>query len=84
MSELPSAASKAEIRTVLRQIYNEAGAPNVNQAWNVLKLQMPDASRSRVREVLREPEFVRLRRQPGKRRVVSAAEIGAVEHSIAE
>jgi hypothetical protein len=57
---------KAEIRKVLRNVFDRAGAnpPNINQAWDLIKHQIP-ASRSRVREVLKEDEFARRRRKPG-------------------
>jgi hypothetical protein len=64
-----SSASKPQIRKILRQIYDEAGdnRPNMNRAWDLLKVLIPDARRSRVREVLREPEFARRRRGPGRK-----------------
>jgi hypothetical protein len=73
-------ASKLEIREALRKIYDEADAdpPNVNRAWDLAKVQLPHARRSRVREVLGEEEFFRQRRQPGKRRLVRVTEIPAV------
>src|ERR1700730_17401420 len=76
-------ASKAEIRLALREIYNRSVAkgPNINQAWDSIKMLIQGAPRSRVREVLSEPEFARLRREPGKRRFVSAAEIPAAKLS---
>ena len=52
---------KPEIRTALRKI------PNVNRAWNLIKVLLPDATRSRVREVLNEEEFARRRRGPGRK-----------------
>jgi hypothetical protein len=47
-----------EIRDRLRKLNEEAGdnPPNVNRAWDLIKVQMP-APRSRVREVLKEDEF---------------------------
>jgi hypothetical protein len=76
-------ASKAEIREVLRKIYDEAGAdpPNVNRAWDLAKVKLPHARRSRAREVLSEEEFYRQRREPGKRRLVRVTEIPAVGFS---
>jgi hypothetical protein len=84
ISRMP--ASKQIIREALYEIYLQLGAdpPNVNKAWAQAKLRLPTATRARVREVLREPEFARQRRQPGKRRVGSRSEIQAVEHSITE
>jgi hypothetical protein len=60
---------KPEIRTALRKIFDEAGdnPPNVNRAWNLIKVLLPDATRSRVREVLSEEEFARRRRGPGRK-----------------
>jgi hypothetical protein len=60
---------KPEIRKVLRKVFDQAGAnpPNVNQAWDLIKVQMP-VSRSRVREVLKEGEFALRRRGPGRKR----------------
>jgi hypothetical protein len=74
---------KSTIRKALREVYDAArdNPPNVNRAWALLKLRVPDASRSRVREVLREEEFSGQRRQPGKRRFFSEAEIPAAELS---
>jgi hypothetical protein len=68
MSELSSTASKPKIREVLRTVYDEAGEdpPNIHQASAIVMRQIP-ASRSRVREVLREPEFARRRRGPGRK-----------------
>jgi hypothetical protein len=63
-----NSACKGTIRKAARQIYNEAGAnpPNMNQASDLIKRQI-SASRSRVREVLREGEFARQRRGPGRK-----------------
>jgi hypothetical protein len=62
-------ASKQQIRQALRQIYDEAGdnPPNVNGAWQLIKARLPNARRNLVREVLREDEFARRRRKPGKK-----------------
>jgi len=63
-------AGKGKIREALRKIFDEAGDNplNMNRAWQLLRLQMlPDASRSRVREVLREPEFTPRRPRPGRK-----------------
>jgi hypothetical protein len=75
--------SKQRIREELRQIYLElpANSPNVNKAWALTKSRVPTATRARVREVLREEEFSRQRRQPGKRRFLSEDEIPAAELS---
>jgi hypothetical protein len=63
-----SSACKGTIREALRKIYDEAAAspPNINQASDLIKRQIP-ASRSRVREVLKEDEFARRRRGPGRK-----------------
>jgi hypothetical protein len=63
-----SSASKPQIRKSFRRIYDEAGdnPPNVNRAWDLIKVQMPVA-RGRVREVLREDEFAHRRRGPGRK-----------------
>ena len=73
-SRLKKSAGKAKIREGLRKIFDEAGdnPPNMNRAWDLLKLRLPDARRSRVREVLREPEFAVRRRGPGRKRVPRA------------
>ena len=87
MFEFLSTASKLQIRQALRKIYDEADddPPNVNQAWALLKLQLPDAGRRRVREVLKENEFLARRRGPGrkaKRRPSSSAPTPAVPPGI--
>jgi hypothetical protein len=63
-----SSACKGTIREALRKIYDEAAAspPNINQASDLIKRQIP-ASRSRIREVLKEDEFARRRRGPGRK-----------------
>ena len=60
---------KATIRKALRRIYEEAGEnpPNVNRAWDLVKVLLPNATRSRVREVLREAEFAQRRHGPGRK-----------------
>jgi Protein of unknown function (DUF3631) len=65
-----NSASKDTIRKELRKIFDEAGddPPNMNRAWRLLKARLPDARRSRVREVLKEDEFARRRRGPGRKR----------------
>jgi len=72
-------ASKPEIREALRRIYDEAGAdpPNVNRAWDLVKLKMLHAQRSRVREVLDENEFACRRREPGKKEISRAGIVPA-------
>jgi hypothetical protein len=59
---------KETIRKVLRQILDKAGdnPPNINQAWDLLKSQMP-VSRGRVRQVLDEEEFIPRRPRPGRK-----------------
>lgn len=61
-------SAKPDIRNVLRKIYDEAGAnpPNINDACHLVMGQIP-ASRSRIREVLKEDEFARRRRGPGRK-----------------
>jgi hypothetical protein len=60
---------KHMIREVLRNVFDQAGdnPPNINQAWDSIKVLIPGAPRSRVREVLREPEFACRRRGPGRK-----------------
>jgi hypothetical protein len=62
-------ASKAQIRSVLRQIYDEAGdnPPNVNRAWQLIQQGLPNVTRARVRAFLKEDEFARRRRKPGQK-----------------
>jgi hypothetical protein len=74
-----NSACKGTIREELRKIYDDAGQnpPNVLRAWDLLKVLLPEARRSRVRDVLREAEFARRRREPGKKRLFSVAEIPA-------
>ena len=62
-------ASKGAIRVALREVYDEAGTdpPNVNRASDLVKIKLPHARRARIREVLREPEFARQRRPPGRK-----------------
>jgi hypothetical protein len=59
--------SEPQIRERLRGIYSDprSNRPNVNQAWTILKKQLPNASKSRVMEVLKEDEFASRRRKPG-------------------
>jgi hypothetical protein len=73
-------ASKAEIREALRKIYDKAGddPPNVNRAWDLIKLEMLHVRRSRVREVLDEKEFARQRREPGKKQISVAGIVPAI------
>jgi hypothetical protein len=80
-------ASRREIREALHKIYDEAGdnPPNVERAWKLSKPLLPSARRDRVREVLREPEFACLRREPGRRGPVPRAQTitpGASDTSI--
>jgi hypothetical protein len=62
-------SAKSEIRKALRKEYDRAGdnPPHVNRAWDLIKAQMPDARRSRVREVLKEDEFTQRRHGPGRK-----------------
>jgi hypothetical protein len=64
-----NSACKDTIREELRKIYDRAGddPPNTDQACVLIKRQIR-ASRSRVREVLKEDEFARRRRGPGRKR----------------
>jgi hypothetical protein len=65
-----NSACKGMIRELSRKIYGDAGdnPPNINQACDLIKRQIP-ASRSRVREVLKEEEFARRRRGPGRKAI---------------
>jgi molecular chaperone GrpE (heat shock protein) len=69
-------ACKEAIRQSLRMIYGNTGddPPNVNEAWDRLKRDLPNARRRRVRDVLNEDEFSRQRRAPGKRRLPTSLE----------
>jgi hypothetical protein len=61
-------AGKGAIRKALHEIFDEAGdnPPNVNRAWDLVKHQIP-VSRSRVRQVLDEEEFIPRRPRPGRK-----------------
>ena len=69
------------VRLELRKIYHAAGSspPNMNAAWNLIHAQMPHAPRSRVRDVLREQEFARLRRKAGRLKKHSNSSDGRAE-----
>lgn len=60
-------ASEAEVRRSLRKIYDDPSndRPNVNEAWKLLKVAMPNARRSQVMEILQDEEFAVKRRPPG-------------------
>jgi hypothetical protein len=64
-----NSAGKGKIREALRKIFDEAGGnpPNMNRAWDLLKVVLLGARRSRFRDVLREPEFAPRRPRPGRR-----------------
>jgi hypothetical protein len=64
-----NSVGKDRIRKAARDLYDKAGnnAPNINHAWDSIKVLIPGAPRSRVREVLREPEFACRRRGPGRK-----------------
>jgi hypothetical protein len=62
--------SKSEIHEVAREVYTARAAnpPNMIEAPNLIRERLPAASRQRIREVLREPEFANLRRPSGVRK----------------
>ena len=59
--------SKAQIRQELRKIYADprSDRPNVNKAYNLLRVSLPNARRKSVMDILKEPEFAGQRRDPG-------------------
>jgi hypothetical protein len=66
-----SRASDEEIRIALREVYREvkeAGnkPPNINEAWDRLRLKLRNTRREQVRKILHEPAFASLRRDAGK------------------
>jgi hypothetical protein len=65
-SSLP--ASKEQIREVANKIYADSvnDRPNMNEAWDLIKKELPNARRARVREVLREDAFANQRRSVGE------------------
>jgi hypothetical protein len=60
-------ASEAQIREGLRKIYADPSndSPNVNVAYDLLKLELPNARKNSVMQILKEPEFKDQRRDPG-------------------
>jgi hypothetical protein len=65
-SSLP--ASKEQIREVANKIYADPvnDRPNMNEAWDLVKKELPNARRTRVWEVLREDAFANQRRSVGE------------------
>ena len=59
-----------QIRREARVIYTEFAddPPNMNWAGKLLREWLPGAKRTRIRPVLREPEFVNSRRRSGEKR----------------
>lgn len=59
-----------QIREEARVVYTEFAhdPPNMNRAEKLLRERLPGATRTRIRPVLREPEFVNLRRRSGEKR----------------
>ena len=64
-SSLP--ASEKQIREVANKIYADPvnDRPNMNEAWDLIKKELPNARRARVWEVLREDAFATQRRLRG-------------------
>jgi hypothetical protein len=62
--------SGAQIRQALRKIYADPSSnrPNVNKAYDLLRLSLPNAPRRAVMKVLEESEFADQRRPPGNQR----------------
>jgi hypothetical protein len=60
-------ASEVSIREAVRKIYGESHSkpPNVEEAWRLIKKELPNAARSKVREILNEPAFKDLRLRAG-------------------
>jgi hypothetical protein len=65
-----SRPSQAQIRQLLRQLYQEAAEnpPNILDAENLVRGKLPGAVRSLIRPILHEPEFANLRRGAGTQR----------------
>lgn len=62
--------TEIQIRREARVIYTEFAddPPNMNRAEKLLREWLPGAKRTRIRPVLREPEFVNSRRRSGEKR----------------
>jgi hypothetical protein len=60
-------ASESQIGNVLRKIYADPknNRPNVEQAWKLVVAALPNARKSMVMRILKEPEFAEQRRSPG-------------------
>jgi hypothetical protein len=67
-SKPPAAAvSKPQIREVAKRVLRgRPRQPNINEATKLIKGEIPNARRQRIREVLKETEFARMRRKPGR------------------
>jgi hypothetical protein len=59
--------SEAKIREELRKIYADPSndRPNVNKAYDLLRVSLPNVRRKSVMDILKEPEFASRRRDPG-------------------
>jgi hypothetical protein len=59
--------SKPRIREAIKRVIRkQARSPNINEATTLVKHELPEAARWRIREVLKEPEFAERRRKPGR------------------
>lgn len=60
-------ASEVSIREAAKKIYGKSDSkqPNVEEAWRLIKKELPNAARSKVREILNEPAFKDLRLKAG-------------------
>jgi len=56
-----------EIRAAVEEVYKAAGKnpPNINVAEPLVREKLPGAGRKAIRQILKEEEFVTLRRKPG-------------------
>jgi hypothetical protein len=64
----PKPASKSVIRKTIKELYQQAGnnPPNQTKAEPLIAGVLPGTPRTLIRPILREEEFKRLRRKPGK------------------
>jgi hypothetical protein len=60
-------ASKEQIREVAKKVYADPvnDRPDLNKAWYLIRKELPNARRARVREVIREDAFAKQRRAAG-------------------
>jgi hypothetical protein len=60
-------ASPDSIREAARKVYRESHSkpPNIEEAWPLIKKELPNASRDQARKILKEPEFEKQRLKPG-------------------